>query len=78
MCGPESNDDYKPVAVIVLIILLSRNIGPWVFLLAAKEAKIFERKYKSNWKFQASEPMTNTGSPNCKENRFLFCLQIDW
>ena len=49
---------------MVLIILLSGLVGLQVFQKAVELAKIFEWKFKSNWKFQASTPATNTGRPN--------------
>ena len=52
-----------PWWLIILIILLSGLFGPRVFQLAVKFAKMFERKYKSNWKVQESAPWP--GYSNC-------------
>ena len=55
-----------------LIILSSGLVGSRVFQLALKLAKIFEQKCKSNWKVQASTPMTNIGRSNV--NKMDSCL----
>ena len=49
--------------LIILIILLSGLVGPRVFQLAVKLSKIFDQKYKSNWKVQAIAPRPGYG--NC-------------
>ena len=61
-----------PWWLIVLIISLSGLVGPRVFLLTVKLAKIFERKWKLNRKFQVSTQATNTGRPNV--NKIDSCL----
>ena len=61
-----------------LIIFLSELVRSRVFQLAIKLVKIFDQKWKSNWKVQVNTSTTNTGRRNCKKkNRFISCHKFN-
>ena len=60
-----------PWWLIVLIILFSGLVGPRVFQFAVKFAKIFEQKYKPNWKFDDQHKKTKY-----KQNGYMTCHRL--